>query len=238
MRRIAISPVTRVWCDDMTTPEPETQAGFARHFYDRISKAYDLMADSSEHEYRQAGEGALGIEGGAEVLELGFGTGSGILELAEAVGGEGKVSGVDISQGMLEVAEGKVSKQKPAAAVDLKLGDAQELPYADGSFDIVFTSFTLELFPAEEIPQVLAEVKRVLREGGKFGVVNMASVKKGEHESVLEHSYEWMHRHFPHIVDCRPIDAPAFLRDAGFEVVVDEEKMMWTMPVGIVVGTV
>jgi ubiquinone/menaquinone biosynthesis C-methylase UbiE len=122
--------------------------------------------------------------------------------------------------------------------VDLQVGDARALPYEDGSFDAAFMSFTLELFPEEMIPGVLSEVKRVLRDGGRFGVVNMAMVKAGEHESILEHSYEWMHRHFPHIVDCRPIDATAFLRDAGFEIVVDEEKMMWTMPVGIVVGTV
>ncbi|MEM7147028.1 MAG: methyltransferase domain-containing protein [Verrucomicrobiota bacterium] len=220
----------------MSGGEEETQAGFARHFYDRISKAYDLMADSSEHAYRQAGEEALGVEGGATVLEIGFGTGSGIVELAEMVGDGGTVKGIDISQGMLDVAQGKVAKVKTGATVDLQLGDAQALPFEDGSFDAVFTSFTLELFPEEEIPKVLAEVKRVLKDGGKLGVVCMASVKKGEHESILEHSYEWMHRHFPHIVDCRPINGPQFLREAGIEIVVDDEKMMWTMPVGIVVG--
>ncbi|MEM8955050.1 MAG: methyltransferase domain-containing protein [Verrucomicrobiota bacterium] len=214
----------------------ETQAGFARHFYDRISKAYDLMADSSEHAYRQAGEEALGIEGGAMVLEIGFGTGSGVLELAEMVGDGGTVKGIDISEGMLEVARAKVAKVKTGATIDLQLADAQALPFEDGGFEAVFTSFTLELFPEEEIPKVLAEVKRVLKSGGKLGVVCMASVKKGEHESLLEHSYEWMHRHFPHIVDCRPINAPHFLREAGFEIVVDDERMMWTMPVGIVVG--
>lgn len=222
----------------MSGVEEETQAGFARHFYDRISKAYDLMADSSEHAYRQAGEEALGVGGGASVLEIGFGTGSGVLELAEMVGDGGTVSGIDISQGMLDVAQGKAAKVKTGATIDLQLGDAQALPYGDGTFDAVFTSFTLELFPEEEIPKVLAEVKRVLKDGGKLGVVCMESVKKGEHESILEHSYEWMHRHFPHIVDCRPIDAPSFLREAGFEIVVDEEEMMWTMPVGIVVGRV
>jgi demethylmenaquinone methyltransferase/2-methoxy-6-polyprenyl-1,4-benzoquinol methylase len=45
-----------------------------------------------------------------------------------------------------------------------------------------------------------------------------------------------MHRHFPHLVDCQPIDLVRFIRDAAFEVDTEEELEIWTMPVRAVVG--
>jgi hypothetical protein len=45
----------------------------------------------------------------------------------------------------------------------------------------------------------------------------MATPPPGETESALTYTYKWLHRHFPHIVDCEPIDAPARIVAAGFE---------------------
>ena len=97
-------------------------------------------------------------------------------------------------------------------------------------------SFTLELFPLETIPQVLSEVRRVLRAGGRFATVSMATVGPGEHDSLLERTYKWMHRHFPHIVDCQPIDADRVVRDAGFTVAASARVSMWTMPVAVILA--
>lgn len=207
-----------------------------RKFYDRISKAYDFIADSGEHKARQAGETVLNVQPGESVLEVGFGTGNGILELAESVGGTGTIRGIDVSQGMYDVATKKIAERKPAANIELTLGDARQLPYADGTFDAAFMSFTLELFDDEEIPIVLKELRRVLKPGARLGNVSMSVVDHDERESILEKFYKWMHHHFPHIVDCRPIDVPALLRAAGFEIVSDERQEIWTMPVAIVVG--
>jgi demethylmenaquinone methyltransferase/2-methoxy-6-polyprenyl-1,4-benzoquinol methylase len=207
-----------------------------RHFYDRIANAYDFIADSNEKAARQAGVAALSLQPGESVLELGFGTGNEILDLAGLVGPKGKVAGIDISSGMLAVAKQKLATANPATPVDLRVGDARTLPFADGVFDAVYTSFTLELFPAEDIPGVLAEARRVLKPGGRIGIVSMATVRSGQHTSALERVYVWMHRHFPHIVDCRPIDTEALVSAAGFTVSSVKDLEIWTMPVRVVVG--
>lgn len=218
-------------------PTPVEHHESNRHFYDRISRAYDLLADANEKAARQAGVKALHVCPGESVLELGFGTGNEVLELADLVGSSGRVAGIDISSGMLEVAKEKLTARKPLASVELTIGDARDLPYEDSIFDAVYTSFTLELFPDEDIPRVLSEVRRVLKPKGRLGIVSMAQVQPGDRSSFLEKVYIWMHRHFPHLVDCRPIQPVQLLTTAGFCVQSQEELKIWTMPVAVVVAS-
>jgi demethylmenaquinone methyltransferase/2-methoxy-6-polyprenyl-1,4-benzoquinol methylase len=221
---------------DTPMAEPQTVHESNRLFYDRISAAYDLLADSNEKPARQAGVNALNLQPGESVVEIGFGTGNEVLELAALVGPTGRVAGIDVSPGMLAVANRKLERAKPAAPIDLRVCDARTLPFPPDSFDAAYTSFTLELFPAGDIPTVLAEVRRVLRPGGRLAVVSMAAVKPGHHTSALERTYVWMHRHFQHLVDCRPIETEGLVREAGFEVTYTEDREIWTMPVAVVVG--
>jgi demethylmenaquinone methyltransferase/2-methoxy-6-polyprenyl-1,4-benzoquinol methylase len=207
-----------------------------RAFYDRISEAYDWLADANERSARLVGVELLNLQPAERVLEVGFGTGNEILDLAKLVGPEGKVAGIDISPGMLAVAQRKVTREGLPTPIDLRVGDARELPYDSGSFDCVYSSFTLELFPEEDLPVVLAEIGRVLRNGGRLAAVSMAKVKAGEAASMLERTYVWMHRHFPHIVDCRPIDLAAVLTGAGFHVLKETGVEIWTMPVAAVLA--
>jgi len=207
-------------------------------FYDRISHVYDAIADTSEHEARGRGLELLGARAGEHALEIGYGTGHAMVELAAAVGESGRVVGIDISAGMHEVANARLVEAKLASRVRLLVDQVPPLPFEDKRFDAVFMSFTLELFDAATIPTVLEEVRRVLRPGGRLGVVAMATTPAGERESVLTHTYKWMHRHFPHIVDCQPIDVAALLEGAGFEVSVQESMKIWTLPVAVLVAVV
>jgi len=202
-----------------------------RAFYDRISSAYDLLADANEKTSREAGLRLLVPRPGERALEVGCGTGNDLPALAHPVGSQGSVTGLDISEGMLAVARRKIADANLPCPVDLRHGDARQLPFADAAFDLVYSSFTLELFPPEDVPVVLGEIRRVLRAGGRLGVVSMAQVPPGENPSLLERAYVWMHRHFPHWVDCRPIDLPAVLSAAGFQITGKQELSIWTMPV-------
>lgn len=204
-----------------------------KSFYDRISSSYDALADANEHVAREIGEELLSLNAGDAVLEIGFGTGNTLLNLAEACWPTGRAAGIDVSDGMAKVASEKIAAAGLEERVDLKVGDAAQLPWDDNSFDAVFMSFTLELFPEDRLTQVLAECRRVLKPTGRIAVVSMATVKAeaGESTSLLEKTYVWMHRHFPHIVDCRPIDAVGELRMAGFHIVQETRMDIWTMPV-------
>lgn len=207
-----------------------------RHFYDRIANAYDLIADANERAARQVGVRALNLSAGEAVLEIGFGTGNEVLDLAGLVGPSGRAAGIDISPGMLAVANRKLAACVLPTPVDLRVGDARSLPFEDRTFDAAYTSFTLELFPAEDISVVLAEARRILKPGGRIGVVSMATVRPGHHTSALERTYMWMHRHFPHLVDCRPIDTEGVVSVAQFQVTTVQDLEIWTMPVRVVVG--
>ena len=131
-----------------------------RAFYDKISGVYDLLAEHSEGPVRQAGLEKLALTAGERVLEIGYGTGHCLVQIAEAVGPEGKVFGIDLSEGMRAQARERVEKEHLIDRVELSCGDATHLPYPDGSMDAVFMSFTLELFDTPEITQVLASYAR------------------------------------------------------------------------------
>jgi demethylmenaquinone methyltransferase/2-methoxy-6-polyprenyl-1,4-benzoquinol methylase len=152
--------------------------------------------------------------------------------MAEAVGPEGKVFGIDLSEGMRARARERVEREHLSDTVELSCGDATHLPYPDGSMDAVFMSFALELFDTPEIPQVLAGCARVLRPGGRIGVV--AITKEGKEGFAVE-AYEWTHQHFPNLLDCRPIFVRRALEDAGFSIRNATIANMW-VPVEVVVG--
>jgi len=207
-----------------------TSKSESKAFYDKIAKVYDLLAEPSEGPVRQAALDSLAVREGERVLEIGFGTGHSLVAIAKAVGPGGKAYGIDISGQMLVHTRALAEREQIASRIELHCGDATRLPFADGSVDGIFMSFTLELFDTPEIPMVLAECKRVLRPGGRIVVAGMS--KEDAHGAIFE-MYEWSHRHFPNFVDCRPIFVRRAVEAAGFSVR-DARKMMMWVPVEIV----
>ena len=218
----------------LTGMDPSASHSDTRAFYDRISSVYDLIADAGEHAARDKGLQLLHVQPGERILEIGYGTGQALVDLAEAAGPEGHIDGIDVSSGMHEVASKRLAEAGLADRVTIRTGSVPPLPWPDDQFDGVFMSFVLELFPEAEMKEVLSETFRVLRPQGRLSVVSMATVQEGEHDSLLEKTYKWLHRHFPHIIDCRPIDAAEVIRSAGFCSVQEERLEIWTLPVAAV----
>jgi ubiquinone/menaquinone biosynthesis C-methylase UbiE len=205
----------------------------ARANYNRLSRWYDLVSGSTEKKYRDIGLARLSAQPGEHVLEIGFGTGHCILALALAVSETGKVTGIDISEGMLQIARQRIAQAGLGGWVELYNVDAASLPFEKDTFDAIFMSFTLELFDTPEIPQVLQQCWKVLRPGGRLCTVTMAKKAK---DTLPVRIYEWFHEKMPAAVDCRPIFAQQALNEAGFELTHVTEMLMWGLPVEIIIA--
>lgn len=206
----------------------------ARESYNRLSRWYDVIAGSTEKKYRDWGLEKLAAQPGERILEIGFGTGHCLVSLAKAVGPSGRVTGLDISDGMLSIARERLQTEGLSDRVDLHLGDAANLDFIEAnSLDGVFMSFTLELFDNPEIPKVLAECRRILKRGGRISVVSMT---KTNPPGIAVRMYEWFHEKMPNYADCRPIFARQAIEQAGFQIQDVSVSSMWGLPVEIVLG--
>jgi demethylmenaquinone methyltransferase/2-methoxy-6-polyprenyl-1,4-benzoquinol methylase len=203
-----------------------------RRFYNKIARVYDLLAEHSEQPMREIGLTMLAAQPGEIVLEIGFGTGHCLVELARAVGPAGKVLGIDLSENMLAESQKLLRDEHLSERAELQCADAEQLPYEGNTVDGIFASFTLELFDTPDLPNVLEEWQRVLKPGGRLVVV---AVSKEGKSSVALQAFEWTHRHFPNLVDCRPIYVRRALEAAGFRIVESRVEQMW-VPVEIVLG--
>ena len=192
----------------------------ARESYNAMSRWYDLFT-GSEKRFTEIGIQMLDVQQNESVLEIGCGTGH---TLAEFTNKTRKITAIDLSEKMLNLARGKIG-QKNAG---LCQADGLHLPFSKEQFDNVFISFTLELFDTPEIPMALKEIHRVLIAGGKIGVVSLA-----KQDSLAVCIYEWFHRLMPNSVDCRPIYLQPVLKEAGFQVRESVVKTMWGLPVEI-----
>lgn len=206
----------------------------ARLSYNRLSRWYDMISGNTEKKYRDWGLEKLSALPDEKILEIGFGTGHCLVSLAKAVGQAGRVTGLDISDGMLAIARDRLQKEGLSERVDLHLGDAAKLGFINaGTLDGVFMSFTLELFDNPEIPLVLKECHRVLKPGGRIAVVSMT---KTNPPGAAVRIYEWFHEHMPDYADCRPIFARQAMEQSGFTTQSVSLSSMWGLPVEIVLG--
>jgi len=102
------------------------------------------------------------IAPGERVLDVGCGTGIVAREVAKRVGAEGRVVGLDLNPRMLAVAV------RLAPEIDWRQGDAGDLPFEAGAFDVVVSQYALMFFP--DRAQALREMWRVLAPRGRLAV--------------------------------------------------------------------
>lgn len=134
-----------------------------RMLYRLYAPIYDLLARPFEDGRRRAIE-RLDLTEDDRVLILGCGTGADLPHLPDGA----DVTAVDITPAMVEKTERRAARLDRAGTVDARVGDAQDLPFDDGSFDAVLLHLVLSVAPEPE--RVVAETDRVLAEEGRASV--------------------------------------------------------------------
>lgn len=132
--------------------------------FDAHANTYDSWYDTPLGAFVDAAETRCAFDlfdlpKGAEVLDLGCGSGNFTLKLLEA---GYRVTGVDLSEEMLKIARGKLARKQVEAT--LVQGDVYRLPFEDDSFDGVFSMAAFEFIA--DTPRALGELFRVLKPGG------------------------------------------------------------------------
>ncbi|WP_246942202.1 demethylmenaquinone methyltransferase [Bacillus pinisoli] len=136
--------------------------------FEKISGKYDLMNSIISFQrhiaWRRKTMQIMNVQKGDHALDLCCGTADWTIALANEVGPEGKVYGLDFSKNMLSVGQQKV-EELHLNQVELLHGNAMALPFPDNSFDFVTIGFGLRNVP--DYMQVLKEMYRVVKPGGK-----------------------------------------------------------------------
>lgn len=205
----------------------------AQRTYDRLAPVYDVLAGASERRGRRLGRRLVDVAPGERLLEIGCGTGMDLAYLAEQVGPNGWCLGVDLSTGMLRRTSRRLGRRGLADRTALTQADAVRLPLAPRCVDVVYLSFTLELFDTDELTAVLDGCRRVLRPTGRLGVVSLALP---EEPPVMTRLYLRARKRAPSLLDCRPIPTEDLVRAAGFSVLRGRRTAVWGLPVDVVVA--
>ncbi|MBM7713632.1 demethylmenaquinone methyltransferase [Siminovitchia sp. FSL H7-0308] len=135
--------------------------------FESIYKNYDKMnsiISFQQHtKWRRETMKKMDVQKGETALDVCCGTGDWTVSLAEKVGHEGQVFGLDFSKNMLKIAEEKKA-QRNMEQMTLIHGNAMELPFEDNRFDYVTIGFGLRNVP--DYMQTLKEMYRVTKPGG------------------------------------------------------------------------
>jgi demethylmenaquinone methyltransferase/2-methoxy-6-polyprenyl-1,4-benzoquinol methylase len=145
------------------------KAQYVHSVFESIAEEYDKMNNvisfGSHIAWRNYTMKQMNIRPGQSAIDVACGTCDWTISLAQAVGKEGRVVGLDFSQNMLDVGAYKVAKEGVGQTVQLVNGDAMKLPYEDNTFDYATIGFALRNVP--DIQTVLNEMCRVVKPGGK-----------------------------------------------------------------------
>jgi ubiquinone/menaquinone biosynthesis C-methylase UbiE len=177
--------------------------------YARVAWIYDVWAALTETRARQACLARADVRDGETVLEVAVGTGLAFRELVRA-NPSGRTEGVDLTEPMLSRARRKV--EGLPGNHRLRVGDAHQLGFGDGTFDLLVNNYMFDLLPEEDFVPVLQEMRRVLKPDGRLVLVNMA-VGHGR----VERIYEAVYRRSPALLGgCRGVALAPFVERAGF----------------------
>ena len=168
------------------TVDEREKAQRVRGVFDSVASRYDVMNDLMSLGLHRAWKAytvaVAAVRDGDRVLDIAGGTGDLARAFARQVGERGLVVLTDINQAMLE--RGRDRLLDEGRRVPTARADAESLPFADDSFDLVSVAFGLRNMTHKD--RALAEMQRVLRPGGRLLVLEFSKVA-----APLAKAYDW-----------------------------------------------
>ncbi|MBC7654678.1 MAG: bifunctional demethylmenaquinone methyltransferase/2-methoxy-6-polyprenyl-1,4-benzoquinol methylase UbiE [Oligoflexus sp.] len=148
------------------------------NMFNNISKTYDFLNHflslGIDIIWRKQAINELVKDKPQTILDVATGTGDFAFEALEKLKPK-KIIGVDISQGMLNIADEKILKRGKSDVFEVKLGDSEKLLFDDNSFDAVTVAYGVRNF--ENIEKGIADMLRVLKPNGKAVILEFSKPK-------------------------------------------------------------
>ncbi len=163
-----------------TPVEPGEKQGKVNEVFHKVAKRYDVMNDLMSAGMHRLWKDALVSwlsppkRAGWTVLDVAGGTGDIAFKIVEASGGKAHATVLDINGSMLEVGQERAAKRGLTDATTFVEANAEELPFADKSFDAYTIAFGIRNVP--RIDAALSEAFRVLKPGGRFMCLEFSEV--------------------------------------------------------------
>jgi demethylmenaquinone methyltransferase/2-methoxy-6-polyprenyl-1,4-benzoquinol methylase len=201
--------------------------------FDSIAPAYDFMNRAMtlgiDRWWRRVAVRMVGKTQPKRILDVATGTGDFAIDLYRKIKPE-QVVGIDLSQGMLDVARKKIEKHNLNNAITVQQGDCLALPFDDGTFNAVTVAFGVRNF--EHLQQGYQQMHRVLRPGGSLCVIELSTPRnrmvRWFYDLYTLHIIPWFgalkshdksaYRYLPQSIAAVPQgeDMLAIMREAGF----------------------
>jgi demethylmenaquinone methyltransferase / 2-methoxy-6-polyprenyl-1,4-benzoquinol methylase len=166
--------------------DEQDKARRVRGVFDSVAPKYDVMNDLMSMGLHRAWKAytvlVANVKEGQRILDIAGGTGDLALAFAPKVGSSGQVVHTDINEAMLR--EGRNRLLDAGVSLPTLVCDAEQLPFAEESFDLVTVAFGLRNMTHKD--GALSEMNRVLKPGGKLMVLEFSKVAKP-----LEKLYDW-----------------------------------------------
>ena len=157
---------------------PEHKKQQVEEMFDHIAPNYDFLnhflSMGVDRLWRRKAVNIVRKYGPLQILDVATGTGDFAIETAKAIPGE--IVGLDLSEQMLRVGEGKIRRLRLDHQVRLQKGDSEEMPFPDNSFDALTVAFGVRNF--ENLEKGLQESHRVLRPGGVAVILEFSKPRR------------------------------------------------------------
>ncbi|MCI4363706.1 MAG: methyltransferase domain-containing protein [Thermoplasmata archaeon] len=169
----------------------------------------------------------LAPQSGERILDMGTGPGEPAISIARGLGPTGRVTGIDLSENMVSIAQ-RVASARGVQNVEFRTMDCGDLKFPDGAFDAAVSSFGFQIFTDPEA--AAKEACRVLRPGGRIAVSVWGTAEQVPwiHAIIgpmLEHAEPDETGYIPTPYETGgPGEMVEFLKHAGFEHALEERR--------------